>query len=914
MLQVLGMVVALCAGCGDPQEPRGLRIAIPDPIVDLGVSDGCARFQVRFDAGGAPIVEPIFNSASCALNQIRLLSDTAATFDAATGALRVAIVMENLGTAAIVPRVQLRFNADSVTRLDANGNPVGGANDILGYQPDSASATGRIAFWRFDGYLAPAGQPQVLMPGARTQRRWVEFRGTTWSHRTRLKLFATGQEQELVPAQAPDSIPHSLLNRIITPSSGLKYYHGVLYVGFVRGTTQQEKARVVGLVNGRVVGGRPDPAVDGGMYLLQLPTDTSQATLVAAEVILGAQASVVWTRRQLRLDVVPAWRRPNDGAGWQRGDWRVRGDSLLSPNALRASWGAQFVRTPLGWGCSLADTAAHVAVIDYGFQAPSGHDMPGYRASYNANLSGDTIRHGAAVLSVIGSVGDNSTGITGVAWGAAFSAWDPTSVDAQNRPMKDSTTGRRLVYPEEILQQIVDATRAGATVISISLGADSVALYNVGNPVADSALRAVVGGLRRSLDSLGVPRPLLVLSAGNVKNGDVRGSFFPLIRDSLPATTIVVSAMGHNSTALYAPLNDSRIDLLAPGQGIGAWVNGSGAPFTGSSFATPLVSGAAALLKSFDPRLSADSLKLLLVPGAARRNVRVYGYPVLDAYEPLRLAAERPGAPLCGNRMWSDGNQLLVRRGTTTEVIGTSTSLNPTIESYHGGRVAGFGSVRFAWQPNGSWAPSSLPAGAVPSGSWRSAVSASHDGDSTVYTTTAPVPVGGGPFDVIVDHFAGASLLSSRTVTSGNAGANVPVFAHVAYPSIGDTALVSVTRGPTIVPPLPTPFVGALDAGTAYGLSLSTGQVSTLWSESGRGLLFLGYSEDGSEIVSLVSSAYSGYGQALVAIPSCKVTWRKASAPAVVIDSASTPYGCQIDPVAGARTGGSAPRIVPRRP
>lgn len=303
MLHTFGVLVALCAGCGDPQGPDRLRIAVQDPIVDLGVSDGCARFQVRFDAGGVPVVEPIFNTSSCALNEIRLLSDTAATFDAATGTLRVAIVMENLGTVAIVPRVKLRFNADSVLRQDENGNPVSGSSDILGYQPDSASADGRIAFWWFDQHLASVGQPQVLMPGVRSPRRWVEFRGTAWSNKTRLKLFATGQEAGIVPAVPPDSIPafaNDAANLVMYPGARIGFVRDLLTIQFKDGATQQQKESLIATLAGVVVGGTRGSLEGGGFYFIKLPADSTHGTLTAAESVAAAHPSV---QRAIRYTV-----------------------------------------------------------------------------------------------------------------------------------------------------------------------------------------------------------------------------------------------------------------------------------------------------------------------------------------------------------------------------------------------------------------------------------------------------------------------------------------------------------------------------------------------------------------------------------------------------------------------------------
>jgi hypothetical protein len=204
----LACTLAIVTGsCIDQDRAVAPRLEPPVPAVDLGASDGCARFQVRFDAGGQPLIETVYGTSHCPAGEIKLLSDTVGSFNPATGALRVPIVMENVGTVALIPRVKLRFNADSVVRLDSAGNVLGGTSDIVGYLPDSASANGRIAYWWYDQVLAPSGQSQVLLPGARTQRRWMELRGTTWAYRIRMKSLASGVQQRGVPMVAPDTIP-----------------------------------------------------------------------------------------------------------------------------------------------------------------------------------------------------------------------------------------------------------------------------------------------------------------------------------------------------------------------------------------------------------------------------------------------------------------------------------------------------------------------------------------------------------------------------------------------------------------------------------------------------------------------------------------------------------------------------------
>lgn len=300
-------VAALCASCLDaPQQATAPRLVVPQPAVDQQISEGCARFEVRFDAGGQPIVEPIYNTSYCQTNELKLSSDTAAVFSATTGALRVAIVMQNTGTTAVIPRVKLRFTADT------------GTSDLVGYQPDSSGASGRIAFWWYDQRLAASGQPQVLMPGAKTQRRWIEFRGTSWSAQVRLKLFATGAESSPVPLIPPDSLPaglydsvNLLVDTIVTRGPIVR---NVIALDFLPTASAAQRQALVDSIGGTVIGGIRTSASEG-VYLVRLPMPTTLAAFHQTIARLKVSSFVDDAAVVLAVTQPDDYLRPTDGLG-----------------------------------------------------------------------------------------------------------------------------------------------------------------------------------------------------------------------------------------------------------------------------------------------------------------------------------------------------------------------------------------------------------------------------------------------------------------------------------------------------------------------------------------------------------------------------------------------------------------------
>ena len=118
-----------------------------------------------------------------------------------------------------------------------------------------------------------------------------------WTDRVRLKLIATGAESPPVRTVAPDSVPFSAISRLFhPPNGGWAYSQDVLMVRFRLGTPVAERSRVLGIVSASVIGGKRDVTAEGGIYVIALPRDSTQATLSAARSILGAEKAVlsVW--------------------------------------------------------------------------------------------------------------------------------------------------------------------------------------------------------------------------------------------------------------------------------------------------------------------------------------------------------------------------------------------------------------------------------------------------------------------------------------------------------------------------------------------------------------------------------------------------------------------------------------------
>ncbi|MFN8575090.1 MAG: hypothetical protein U0132_23760, partial [Gemmatimonadaceae bacterium] len=274
----------LCVSCMDqgPVQPRWRPV---DVQVEQAIPDGCARFQIHANPGQTVTIDSIYGTQFCQTDELKLIQDSASVFDAATGRLRVPIVVKNVGTRAVRGLLKLRYDADSVQLFDTNGNPVPGPTTIVGLG-DSTLNNGRVAYWAYNQLLAPAGEQQVLFAGQTSGRRWLELQGFDWNRTVRIKLFTTARYGDPVSISAKDSLPPWVVADINMVKHSRRhgdwFARNVVTILFQASATLAQRQAAIDSVGGIVVGGIRAAGTPDGRYLVLVASDSTGNGVFAA--------------------------------------------------------------------------------------------------------------------------------------------------------------------------------------------------------------------------------------------------------------------------------------------------------------------------------------------------------------------------------------------------------------------------------------------------------------------------------------------------------------------------------------------------------------------------------------------------------------------------------------------------------
>lgn len=232
----------------------------------------------------------------------------------------------------------------------------------------------------------------------------------------------------------------------------------------------------------------------------------------------------------------------------------------------------------------------------------------------NRDVMGPDALHGTHVSGIIGGIPDSVHGIQGVAQAVRI-MMIRTIPDGDERD-------------KDVANAIRYAVDNGAKVINMSFGKP----YSPQKATVDAAVKYA--------DAHGV---LMVHAAGNDGHDNDTGGNFPTAYylDGGHATNwIEVGALswrgGDTLATSFSNYGQQRVDLFAPGQAILSTVPGNTVEREdGTSMASPMVAGLAALIMSYYPKLTAADVKRIILQSATSYASQRVARPGADEGAPL---------------------------------------------------------------------------------------------------------------------------------------------------------------------------------------------------------------------------------------------------------------------------------------
>lgn len=210
----------------------------------------------------------------------------------------------------------------------------------------------------------------------------------------------------------------------------------------------------------------------------------------------------------------------------------------------------------------------------------------------------DAQSHGTFVAGIVGAVGNNRIGYTGIAWNVS-------------------------IMPLRILDKEGsgnEADAANAIRYAVQNGADIINLSFVGDESNRDLRSAVQEAYRNNV--------VVVAALGNDARNVNKDPVYPACLQSSAADWVVgvTASDRHDEQTNFTNYGVDCADIAAPGDdilGLGYVEDGDSAsehelyigPWSGTSMASPIVAGAAALLRSAYPNISVENVRLALEAG-----------------------------------------------------------------------------------------------------------------------------------------------------------------------------------------------------------------------------------------------------------------------------------------------------------
>ena len=280
----------------------------------------------------------------------------------------------------------------------------------------------------------------------------------------------------------------------------------------------------------------------------------------------------------------------------------------LSNSGQRGGTQGADISATLAWATTTGDDDIVVAVLDSGVDyrhedlasnmwvRPSSlapyqdnelgavDDLNGFNAIDNVSDPMDENGHGTHCAGIIGAEGENNLGIAGVNWNVKI------------MPLKFMNAGGFGTTKDaiEAINYVIERKKAGVNVRVISA--------SWGSTMKSRALEDVI---RKAYEN----DILFVAAAGNASVNNDRSPHYPSSYN-VPNVVSVAALDRNDQLARFSNYGLKSVAVAAPGVDIlSTWLGNQYEEKSGTSMATPVVSGVAALILAENPRMPVDELR-----------------------------------------------------------------------------------------------------------------------------------------------------------------------------------------------------------------------------------------------------------------------------------------------------------------
>ncbi|MDC0980139.1 S8 family serine peptidase [Bdellovibrionales bacterium] len=276
----------------------------------------------------------------------------------------------------------------------------------------------------------------------------------------------------------------------------------------------------------------------------------------------------------------------------------------LTEQALRRQWAIDKVNAKEAWGSARNRGSKNVVVavidtgVDYRHESLAPNMIPGYDFKEKDNdpmdeTSSRNPGHGTHCAGIVGATGLIDGGIVGL------------SPNVSIMPLRflGSDGGGDLM---DGVRAIDYAIEKGVDIISASWGA----------AVSEQQAKPIIEAVTRA-DEAGV---IFVVAAANDGKSNDRTSVYPA-NVNTPNLISVAASNSSDGKPSWSNYGKAMVSLAAPGEGIMSTLPGKYGELSGTSMATPLVAGLAALLKAQDSQLTGAEIKSVMQATGAKVNI-----------------------------------------------------------------------------------------------------------------------------------------------------------------------------------------------------------------------------------------------------------------------------------------------------